>query len=273
MPMKCKEIVKEIHKLAPAEYAEEWDNVGLIMGDGNSNINKVLVCLETTGKIIEEAIAGKCEMIVAHHPFIYKPLKNILANDVRGRMVYELIRNNISLFCAHTNLDKVAGGIGEILAELMELRDVEVLDERCLDDIYPLDICKKDKGLGRVGNLHFPLKSGEFIDRIKRVFNTQALRLIGNFPDEIRRVAIFNGSYDKTLYHCIKKKADVLITGDVKYHDARDIVDAGFCAVDAGHYESENAAMERFTVHLSQKITEVEFVLSKEDINPFKYIL
>ena len=127
--IKCREIILHLEKLAPPNLAESWDNVGLIVGNYEQDVRNILVTLDVTPQVVHEAINKKIDLIISHHPMIFKPLKKITEDDVVGNMVYRLIQNNISVYAIHTNMDIVKGGLNDILASLLQLEELEVLEE------------------------------------------------------------------------------------------------------------------------------------------------
>lgn len=136
MSTKCSEIIRFMEEMAPACLAEEWDNVGLIIGSRNQDIKRVMVCLDVTSKVVNEAVEKKVDMIVSHHPFIFKGLKRITEDDPKGSVVYRLIRNGIGVYSAHTNLDFTVEGINDTLASLLGLSNVRSLKKYRSGKLY-----------------------------------------------------------------------------------------------------------------------------------------
>ena len=137
---KCSEIAKFLGDWAPLRLAEEWDNVGLHIGSMEQDIRKIMICVDVTSKVVDEAIAKGVDMIIAHHPLIFKPLKRVCEDDFKGRIIYKLIRNNISVYSAHTNLDFTEGGINDYLASLLGLQEVKNLKKYKTDAFYKLAV-------------------------------------------------------------------------------------------------------------------------------------
>ena len=126
--VKCHEVVKKMEEWACPKYAEDWDNVGLISGDLNQPIKKVLATLDVTDAVIAEAIQEKADMIIAHHPMIFKPMSKIIAHDTLGAKIRKLIKNDIALYISHTNMDVTWGGLNDVVAEKMQLKNIKILD-------------------------------------------------------------------------------------------------------------------------------------------------
>ena len=155
-------VYSHLNKLADVKLAEKWDNVGLMLGDYNNEVNKVLVCLDVTTKVVEEAIANNIDLIVSHHPLIFKPLKSLdFTEDFKSNIIRNLIKNDIAVISFHTNLDSATLGLNDYLARLLNLKDIKVLFEHSLDSTA---------GLGRIGKLEEPLDMGDFIKYIKEKY-------------------------------------------------------------------------------------------------------
>lgn len=362
--IRCSEIIKHIETFAPKWLAADWDNVGLHVGDSQQQINRVLVSLDLNEEVIDEALKHQVQLIVTHHPLLFKPVQYITKQDIKGKLIYSLIQNNISCYCAHTNLDFANDGTNVALADKIGLFNSQVVDiyhreqlkklvvfipdgvhvenvrkamcdagagwickysdctfmgegmgtfkplegtnpfigetgviektkevrletvvrEDSLDDvvsamlaahpyeevaydIYTLENVGNIYGNGRIGELQNEMELDRFIDMVKLQLAIDNVRLIGS-TDMVKRVAVTAGSYDQDLLKFIKGKADVIVCGDVKYHDAREIVDMGMCAIDVGHYASENVVVDVLVKYISK--LGVDVIASQVDLNPFE---
>jgi dinuclear metal center YbgI/SA1388 family protein len=136
MSLTVEAIIKEMEELAPSSLAEEWDNIGLMVGDLSQTVERVLVSLDVDERVIDEAISQKVNLIISHHPLFFNPIKNILFHEPLGKVVRKLIKHDIALFSAHTNLDIAPGGINDFLAEILDLNDVEILAETKEEELY-----------------------------------------------------------------------------------------------------------------------------------------
>lgn len=227
MVSKVKHIMDFMEEIAPKTLAESWDNVGLMIGDKNQDVKKILVALDGTSQVIDEALEIGADMIITHHPFIlFQKMKSINKDNVFGEKIYSLIQNNISIFSAHTNLDSVDEGINDVLANLFNLENTEKLDE--------------ESGLGRIGDLKSPIKLEDFAHKIEETLKTNnLLRLVGNKEKDIKRVAVCGGSGASFISLAKSKGADLYITGDVKFHEAQDAQDLNLALADVTHYSGE----------------------------------
>lgn len=261
----CKDIVEYFEHLAPGKFAEEWDNVGLLIGNTNKIIDRMLVCLDVTSTIVDVAINNQVDMIISHHPFIFKKLDRILENELKGNLIYKLVKNDICVFCAHTNLDVTQNGVNMALAEILDLKDIERLKG---DNTFYND--ENYFGLGAVGNLENAMTMNEFASHVKDRLNAGFIRIIGARNDSIRRIAVFCGSFDEDFNSVKFHDADVLITGDVKYHTATDAIGLGICTIDAGHFNTEKVILPKLAAVITKKYPEITIISNNMEHDPFK---
>ena len=224
--MKVKDIVAVIEEFAPLSIQEGWDNSGLCVGSPEDEVSSVLLALDCTEALIDEAIECGADMIVTHHPLIFSGLKKIAPEDQVGAAVIKAIKNGISIYAAHTNADKVIAGVSGAMAEKLGLTDVQILDED-----------GDGTGLGVVGNLPQPLEVGQVISLVKEKFALKALKSSKPSGDVISRVAMCGGSGSSLIGAAKKSGAQLYISGDISYHNF--FTTRGFMIMDIGHYESE----------------------------------
>ncbi len=229
---RCIDVIKLMEKYAEPSLAESWDNIGLMVGDENAYITNVLVALDINDDVIEEAITKDCNLIITHHPFIFKGLKSITTSDVVGRRVIKLIENNISVFSAHTNLDIAKNGTNDTLASLLNLKNINNL----------FDNNNSEWGLGRVGELEESLKLEDVIEEVKKALDLGNIVVCGDVDKEIKKIAICTGSGGEVdfINQALTRGCDLYITADIKYHNAQHAKDLGLSLIDATHYASEN---------------------------------
>lgn len=232
MFVRCSDIINIMEEYAKPTYAENWDNIGLMVGDENSIIKKILIALDITDDVIEEAINKNCNMIITHHPFIFKGIKSIKSSDVLGKRIIKLIENKINVYSAHTNLDVAKNGTNDTFAHLLGLKNIENLFPPKAEEKY---------GLGRIGELDKDIKFSDFIEKVKKAIGLDRLVICGNLDANIKKVGICTGSGGEPdfIAQAIKTKCDVYITGDLKYHNSQFAKDLGICLIDATHYASE----------------------------------
>jgi len=369
MHTNIRKIMKVMESIAPTNLAESWDNVGLLVGDANKMVENIMVALEVTDEVIDEAISKNIDLIITHHPLIFKPLKQINTDDPISRMVLKMIQNNISLYSAHTNLDTSEVGTCHYLADLLELNRVDYLTQTIQDDLYKVQtgvpVENKDQvkeaitkaGAGQIGDYDsctfesigmgqfrplegadphigevnqlesvqeakietvvtkdklpqvlnalfkahpyeevaydvIKLENGinkkgvgvygytrktirELCDELKDILEVDNIRLVGDPDKKVSSVAIVTGAGSDYM-KVASRKADVLITGDLKYHEAHYAKQLKLNVIDAGHFETENIYMPRLKVLLDQYFEEKSYdlnvMISETNINPFQLI-
>ncbi len=372
MSAKLQTVMNWIDQFAPKYLAEEWDNVGLQIGDPSMNITKIMLTLDVNLEIVEEAIENKVDLLVSHHPFIFKPLKNIRYDLPSGKIISKLIENKIALYAAHTNLDSVKGGINCVLAQKLGLESIEVLnpsfeeklcklvvfvpidyrdqvraamsaagagwignysdctfqlegkgtfkarkgaepfigevgqlevvDEVRIETILPNRLINKvikavtkahpyeevaydlvpllnegsKTGLGRIGYLSEATTFETFIQQVKAVLNVPTVRVGGDLATKVKRIAVCGGAGSSLMGKAAFRGADVIVTGDIKYHEGQDIVASGMNFIDAGHNQTEIIILPILAEYLKEQITkqkaEVSLVFAQSNTDPFCYV-
>lgn len=224
--MKVKDIIRVIEEFAPLSLQEGWDNSGLCIGSPEDVVSSVLLGLDCTPELVDEAIACGADMIVTHHPLIFSGLKKISPDNPVGEAVIKAIKAGISIYAAHTSADKVIAGVSGAMAARLGLEDVQILDED-----------GEGTGLGVVGNLPEPLSAEEAVKLVKKCFGLKAMRASKPVDGKISRVAMCGGSGGSLIGAAMNSDAQLYISGDISYHNffTRD----GFMIMDIGHYESE----------------------------------
>jgi dinuclear metal center YbgI/SA1388 family protein len=228
--MKCYEIIEMLETLSPAEYAEEWDNIGLLAGRRDKDVESVYIALDATDEVIDEAVSLGADMLITHHPLIFKKLSRVNTDDFIGKRVYKLIRNDISYYAMHTNFDVM--GMADAAADELSLKDREVLNVTFEDDI-------SKEGCGRVGKLRKCMSIAELAELVKQKFNVPNVRVFGDLGDIAEIAAVIPGSGGSFIDDALSAGADVIITGDIDHHEGIDAVAMGLTVIDAGHYGIE----------------------------------
>ena len=224
--MKVKDIIKVIEEFAPLSIQEGWDNSGLCIGSPEDEVNSVLLALDCTPALVDEAIECGADMIVTHHPLIFSGLKRISPEDMIGETVIKAIKAGIAIYAAHTNADKVLEGVSGAMAARLGLEDVQVLEPDG-DGV----------GLGVVGQLKTPMTGNQILELIGEKFSPGAIRSSKPIEETVSRIAMCGGSGGSLIGTARKAGAQVYISGDISYHNF--FTPEGFMIVDIGHYESE----------------------------------
>jgi dinuclear metal center YbgI/SA1388 family protein len=367
---KTSDIAGIINKIAPAALAEAWDNPGLQIGDPVAEATRIMVALDPTPDVIDSALAASCNLLVTHHPLIFKPLKSISTATPQGTLIQRAIKGGLSIISLHTNYDIADGGLNDLLAqkiglsstvplkvtatrELVKLvvfvpvaqvdqvrsalfpftaplgryRDcsfaaggtgtftplegaepftgtvgglatvpeerLELLIERAdlsravkallaahpyeepAFDIYPLLNDGTKLGLGRVGRLSASVTLSEYVGQVRGALAAPALRYVGDPATRISKVALCSGSGASLLRDAVRAGADVLVTGDLKYHEARDAEDLGLCVIDAGHFATEIIMVQEMTERLDRALaaagyTDFQVEACRTESDPFR---
>jgi dinuclear metal center YbgI/SA1388 family protein len=368
---KVSDILGIINKIAPPALAENWDNVGLQVGDPGKEVTRIMVALDPGPQSVTAALENSCQLLLTHHPLIFKPLKRISTNDETGRLIHSAISGGLSIISAHTNYDTVGSGVNDLLAaalgvtgcrplkvvlreellklvvffpvthkeQLMEallpfsgissnyaecsfrvsgqgtfrplegarpflgtvgelerveeirfeipvrkpelqavlkaLRKAHPYEEPAFD-IIPLLNEGACEGLGRVGNLEAPVLLRDFAAAVKERLGLAALRVVGDIEQKISKVALCGGSGSSLLRDAVREGADLFLTGDIKYHDAREAQALGIALLDAGHFATERLMIQGLSIRLEKEFAkrklEVEVLRCTEELDPFEVI-
>ncbi len=239
MVPKLKAILEVLEEIVPSRAAEEWDNPGLQVGHLSQEVEKILIALDPTLKAVRKAFKRNAQVLLTHHNLIFSPLSRVDQQIYPGDVISEALHKRISIVSAHTNLDVVQGGINDILADLFGLQGVEVLDTKN-------DLGIEGAGLGRIGSLPSPLKLAQMAKKVKEVLGTERVKVVGQKNKRIGRVALVGGAGGSMVSLASKKGADLLVTGDVRHHEALEAESLGLALVDAGHFYTEKAALGPF---------------------------
>lgn len=257
-----KDIAEVIEAFAPISLQENYDNAGLQVGSPDSPVAAVLLCLDVTEEVIKEAKKRECNLIVSHHPLIFKGLKSLTGANATQKIVIEALKNDIAVYSAHTNLDSVWDGVSHEIARKLSVTDLEVLEPQPQNPVA---------GLGVVGNIK-PVPKIEFLRKIKNTFKVAALRYSAQSPSVVvRRVAVCGGAGASLITSSIKAKADILVTGDVKYHDFTSF-GSEIIIADIGHYESELCSRDILSRVIREKYPEMTIYFSETESNPIKIL-
>ena len=202
--MRAIELVRPLEEMAPVSQQEKWDNCGFSVGDTQKEISKLLVALDCTEEVIDEAVSCGADMIITHHPLIFSGIKKISPQNWLGRVIYKAINHGIVIYSAHTNMDKAAGGVSSLMAQRLGL-------EECI----PLT----PDNFGMVGNLSRECSVGELAAKVKELFGADVIKSSAPLSGKISRIAVCGGSGKQFIADAMQCGAQVYITGDITYHD------------------------------------------------------
>lgn len=248
------DILKFVETLAPRSMKMDWDNVGLLCGSKRQTVTRVLIALDPFEGVCREAAEIGAELIVTHHPLIFSPLKEVTDETSIGRSIQLLCRHGISAVNAHTNLDCAPGGVNDVLAARLGLRDIRVIAPSGTDSDG------QEWGLLRMGEVDEQHLEA-FLPHVKEALMCKGLRYV-NGGKPVRKVAVGGGSCADGMLEALDAGCDTFVTADVKYNQFWDAYDLGLNLIDAGHFATENPVTEYLKEQLSAAFPEVEFVIS-----------
>lgn len=218
----------------PSQHAASWDAVGLHVGDPDDDVTAVLVSLDVTAGVLDEAHGRGADLVIAHHPLLFRPLPRLTPDTAAGRLALHAARAHCAVLAVHSNFDAAATGTTSPVVDLLGLRDVRPLEP--LDD-------RPGLGLGRVGDPSENLTVREIADRLARGLPAPHLRVAGPLDREVRRIAACGGAGDSLIDAARAAGADVYVTGDLRHHVVLDALHMGMAVIDAGHHATEAAAV------------------------------
>ncbi|MDO4534243.1 MAG: Nif3-like dinuclear metal center hexameric protein [Clostridium perfringens] len=265
--MILKDIIAYVEDIAPTNLKEDFDNVGLMVGSDKDNIKNILVALDCTKNVIEEAKVLGVDLILTHHPLIFRKPNAITDDTLLGSKIIELIKANINVYSAHTNLDSSRNGINHRIAKVLEYETCEIMS-KCSDD--------KECGIGRFLELKKELSLEDIINIFKKKLSIKNLRYVGKLKGKIRKVAIINGSGQDFFEKAKNLGAELIITGDTTYHFVSDYNEMGIKIIDLGHFNSEwpifTEIMKDLEVNIKSKNQDINFYYSKTSKDPYNFI-
>lgn len=234
--MKAKNIIEAVEQEYPKALAYDWDNPGLMVGSPEKEVKILYITLDVNLETVQEAAELGADMILSHHPMFYRPIRHIWTDAPAGKMTALLLKHEITVYAAHTNMDVAPRGINQRLAELFGFREIRPLEQ------HPM--CEQ-AGLGRIGLLPEPVELDAFVKTVQARLNTP-VRVSGDAKKLIRCGAVASGSCSEVVPEAIRAGADVIVTADLKYHETMDFAEQGICLIDAGHYPTEIMTMDLF---------------------------
>ena len=260
--MKAKQVFDALEQYAPLPLQDGYDNAGLQIGlTEEQEVTGALLCLDVTEAVIDEAERMGCNLIVAHHPLLFRGLKQITGQSYVERCVIKAIQKGIGIYAAHTNLDNAEGGVNYRIAEKIGLENLSFLDAKP----------GMSAGSGVVGELPAAEDEREFLERLKGLFGIQCLRHNHLCGRKIRRVALCGGAGGFLLSQAIAQGADAFLTGEMRYHDYFGH-EGELLIAEMGHYESEQYTVEIFAEVLEKRFPELRIVKTSHNTNPINYL-
>lgn len=257
--MTLEAILSTLNRIAPFRYALPWDNSGLQVGDPGKEVSSVLLALELTQRVLHEALDHGVQLIVTHHPLIFSPLQSLLLNRYPGKLIAQLIKNDLALVSMHTNWDCAPGGLSDALASLLSLEVEGVLEPSS----------QGEGGVGRVGRLAQALTLEALTNRLMEALPAPWARLVGDPERKVERIAVCPGSGGDLWPRARDMGAQVLVTGDVKHHQAREALEEGMAILDLGHFATEAWGMAILAERIRKEIPQLGVSMEGSLKDPF----
>ena len=238
--VKTKDILELLDAIAPFDIAEDWDNSGLQAGNLNWEVKKVMIGLDVSMSLMNAAIEDNCDLVLTHHPLMIHPEKSIDFNKMPGSAIEIAARQKISIISVHTNLDKANDGLNDYFAKKVGIQVTKTFFEDAMT------------GIGRIGHLESQASLKQVVHQVKEKLNLGHLRVTGDMDMPVTTIALCTGSGGSLLDAFLNSDADVYITGDMKYHEARRVEEYSKGLIDVGHFGSEHIAIDLLFDKLTQ---------------------
>ena len=263
------DIAALLEQFAPNDLAEDWDNVGLLVGDRHGEVGRLMTCLTITPASAAEAIECKADLIVAHHPLPFRPLRRLTTDTTEGRLLLDLIGVGVAIYSPHTAFDSAASGVNERLAAGLDLGDIAPIvayeNVACAEPSTAL-------GTGRWGRVDRPIPLQEIVDRVKRFLAIDRVRVVGTDAQPITRVGIACGSGGQLLDAARAVGCDCLVTGETNFHTCLEAQATRIALVLTGHFASERFAVESLAEHLAEQLPGVDVWASRHEQDPLRTV-
>jgi dinuclear metal center YbgI/SA1388 family protein len=264
--MKLADVLRTLEELAPLRYAESWDNVGLIVGDPEAEVRRILVTVDYSAAVATEAREKGANLVVAYHPPLFAPVKRVPHHAPWA----EAIRYGIALYSPHTALDVARGGTNDFLADACKVSPTARVPLRPWSGPRsPSDA--EGIGLGRAGEVA-RVSLGELADRVKRALRLERVLVAGSLDSVVKRVAVAAGAGGELLADAVTARVDAFVTGEVRHHDALSALARGVAVIATLHSNSERSAIAAFAEQLGGRVGGVDVVASALDSDPFRFV-
>lgn len=264
-------LIAHFEKLWPVEGAEDWDAPGLVVGSTNQRVTRVLLSVDVTDEILDEAIDGGFDLILAHHPYLLKPINSVTEDKAKGALVSKAIKAGISIYAAHTNADIVADGVSDVLAKTLGISNTRPL----------VAVGGGAVGHGRIGELASQMSLGDFARQVSRALPSTAtgVRVAGDYEAQVRTIAVCGGAGDSFISIAAEAGADVYVTADLRHHPAQDAREQARLngnrpfLIDVAHWASEWLWLETAANQLQDFAGEIQFVVSQVRTDPWDFVI
>ena len=255
------DVISYLERLAPLQLAEQWDNVGLLLGDRSRSVSRVMTCLTLTEDVAEEAIADGADMIICHHPILFRAVKRLTSDHAEGRLILRLAEARVLVYSPHTAFDSARDGINAQIAESLQLEEVRPLRPSAMEPDGSV-------GGGRCGTLPRAVPLRELVSEARKILRAEAAQVAGGLDRAVQRVAIACGSAAEFLPDAVRAGCDVLLTGEARFHACLEARDGPCALVLLGHYATERPAVEQLARVLGGAFPDVTCWPSRVEKDP-----
>ncbi|MCG6157447.1 Nif3-like dinuclear metal center hexameric protein [Rubinisphaera margarita] len=255
-------VVEYLQQFAPLDLSESWDNVGVLLGDPAVRPSRLMTCLTLTPDVATEAIEKQVGLIVTHHPVLFRAVQRLTTESAEGRMLLDLIRNEVSVYSPHTAFDSAAEGINQQWCERLQLRNCKPL--RPLEEIE----ARPARGAGRHGDLPEPLTFAALLEQIRRDWTLDYLQFVGNREQTVSRIGVACGAAAEFMKEAAAAECQVLITGEARFHACLEARQRNIGLILVGHFASERFACEKLATILGHQFPNIECFASEVESDP-----
>ena len=272
--MRCADVIRKLEELSPLAYAESWDNPGLLAGRTDKEIKRIYIAVDATTEAIAEAESVGADMLLTHHPLIFKGIKKVNSEDFIGRRILTLLQADMCYYAMHTNFDAAPGCMADLAADYLKLENCQILD------VTGENESGEPEGIGRVGEIpsasdndeqRNEISLADYCEEVKKAFALDTVKVFGDLKQNVHRVAICPGSGKSDIDQAIAAGADVYVTGDIGHHEGIDALARGLNIIDAGHYGVEHIFIGDMGNYLRAHLLGVE-VIEAPVSHPFTVI-
>jgi dinuclear metal center YbgI/SA1388 family protein len=258
-----KEVRAQLEQLSPVAYACDWDNVGLLVGHEEQQVNRVLVALDASVGAVDMAVNEGVDLLVTHHPMLFQSIKRVTSQDAVGAKILALVEAHIGYYAMHTNFD-IMGSMAELAADRLDLLETQPLE-------VTAESARGAEGIGRVGIRRQDATLGELAQQVKQAFALERVMVYGDVERSIHKIALSPGAGKSMIKEALANHCDVLISGDLGHHEGMDAVEAGLCIIDATHYGLEYIFVDFVAQYLRTQCSGVE-VIAYHEPSPCQFI-
>ena len=262
--MLVKDILNCITEVAPLHWQESYDNAGLQVGDLNAETYKALICLDITEEVVDEAVATCCDLIISHHPLIFRGLKHLTPETYIERAVMKAVKHDIAIISMHTNLDNSYLGVSRVLAERLGLKHLHLLQP---SEMEP-ELC----GAGMIGEFENAMEEVDFLNLVAEVIGSPCLRHSALTGRKVQKVALCGGSGSPFMQDALRQNVDAYLTADIKYHDFF-VPEGNILLVDGGHFETEQFTKELICELIRKKFPTFAAAIAETKTNSVHYFV